>query len=144
LFIIIENIFKAHHQNHARLALEETIEFENAIGQAKEMLTSSEDTLIIVTADHGQSMLLTGYQERGNDILKFASLSESLIYFTGPGYWYHMANDTKNLFKPINTYISDERENALYMHQSFIGRSDSAHSGEDVGVYATGYMKLFL
>lgn len=45
------HIDHAHHQNHARFALEEFVEFERAIQQAKDM-TSSDETLIIVTSDH--------------------------------------------------------------------------------------------
>lgn len=48
-------IDQAHHQNHARLAIEEMVEFERAIQEAVTM--SSPDTLIIVTADHAHSMM---------------------------------------------------------------------------------------
>lgn len=58
----------AHHQNHARFALEEFVEFENAVKTAVEM-TSRDDTLIIVTSDHGHAMVYSGYAKRGNDIL---------------------------------------------------------------------------
>lgn len=60
-------IDQAHHQNLARLALEEVVAFENAIEEAVKM--SGEDTLIIVTSDHGHSMVFNGHAERGNDIL---------------------------------------------------------------------------
>lgn len=60
-------IDQAHHQNLVRMALEETVEFENAIEEAVKM--SGEDTLIIVTSDHGHSMVFNGHAERGNDIL---------------------------------------------------------------------------
>lgn len=48
-------IDQAHHQNHARLAIEEMVEFERAIQKAVDM--ASPDTLIIVTADHAHSMM---------------------------------------------------------------------------------------
>lgn len=60
-------IDQAHHQNLAKMALEEFVEFENAIEEAVKM--SGEDTLIIVTSDHGHSMVFNGHAERGNDIL---------------------------------------------------------------------------
>lgn len=53
-------IDQAHHQNHARLALEEVVEFERAIQEVVDM--HLEDTLIIVTADHAHSMIFNGYE----------------------------------------------------------------------------------
>lgn len=41
-------------QNHARLALEEMVEFERAIQEAVDLV--SDDTLILVTADHAHSV----------------------------------------------------------------------------------------
>lgn len=77
----------AHHQNHARFALEEFVEFERAIKKAVEM-TNSDDTLIIVTSDHAHAMIYNGYSKRGNDILGFANnpkqpAYETLVYATG-------------------------------------------------------------
>lgn len=69
----------AHHQNHARLALEEFVEFENSVKTAVEM-TSSNETLIIVTSDHGHSMIYNGYSKRGDDILGLANKVEGILY----------------------------------------------------------------
>ncbi|RXG67301.1 Membrane-bound alkaline phosphatase [Armadillidium vulgare] len=55
-YLFEELIDLAHHLNEANSALEEAIEFEKAISKAVEM-TSSDDTLIIVTADHGQPIV---------------------------------------------------------------------------------------
>ena len=41
--------------------------FDLAVKTAFEM-TDREDTLIIVTADHGHTMTMAGYQTRGSDI----------------------------------------------------------------------------
>lgn len=57
-------IDQAHHQNHARLALEEMVQLENAIYESTSKL--DDDTLVIVTADHSHSMVYNGYGERGN------------------------------------------------------------------------------
>lgn len=56
-----------HHDNYARLALEESAEFEKTIALVVE--ETGPDTLILVTADHSHSMTLNGYSRRGNDIL---------------------------------------------------------------------------
>ena len=51
----------------ATVALHETMAFDKAIETALEM-TNPEETLIIVTADHGHSMTMAGYPIRGTDI----------------------------------------------------------------------------
>ncbi|KAG5673004.1 hypothetical protein PVAND_003084 [Polypedilum vanderplanki] len=147
--LIVEGgkIDQAHHQNHARLALEEFVEFERAIQQAKDM-TSSDETLIIVTADHAHSMIFNGYGKRGNDILGFGNtkkvnsqLYETIVYATGPGYLYHTKNDTDPTIShmiPLEEYTEEQRGDALYMHQSMIPMYDSVHGGEDVGVFSDG------
>lgn len=57
-----------HHDNKARKALDETVQFSEAI-QAAVDITNQKDTLIIVTADHSHTMMMSGYPKRGNDIL---------------------------------------------------------------------------
>jgi alkaline phosphatase len=49
-------------------ALTETIELSNAVRTAMEK-TRPEETLIVVTADHGHPFTIAGYATRGNDIL---------------------------------------------------------------------------
>jgi alkaline phosphatase len=134
---------QAHHQNHARLALEEFVELERAIQQAKDM-TSQDDTLIIVTADHAHSMMYNGYGKRGNDILGFGNtkkansvLYETLVYATGPGYYQHTKNDTSSNLIPLEEFTDEKRSEPLYMHQSMIPMGDAAHGGEDVGVFSS-------
>lgn len=58
----------AHHKNYAKLALIETLEFDEAVSTAVNM-TNPEETLIIVTADHSHSVVINGYPKRGNHIL---------------------------------------------------------------------------
>ena len=53
----------AHHGANAYRALHETLEFDNAIQKARD-ITSSDDTLIVVTADHGHTFTFAGYPER--------------------------------------------------------------------------------
>lgn len=58
----------AHHSGEADLALSETIAMADAVAVA-DKLTSDQDTLIIVTADHAHTMTIVGYPDRGNPIL---------------------------------------------------------------------------
>lgn len=60
--LFVENtiIDEAHHKNHARVAVDETAELAKAVEVAKE-LTSPAETLIVVTADHSQTLTYTGY-----------------------------------------------------------------------------------
>jgi len=94
----------AHHSGNAYRALDETIAFSDAVRVATGM-TSAEDTLILVTADHSHTLSFVGYPARGNAILgkvKGGSGEDSdpnqlardasglpyttLNYATGPGY----------------------------------------------------------
>ncbi|MFB3117526.1 MAG: alkaline phosphatase [Myxococcota bacterium] len=69
-FLMVEGgrIDHGHHNANAFRALTETIEFARAVGVAAER-TSADDTLIVVTADHGHVFNIGGYPTRGNDIL---------------------------------------------------------------------------
>lgn len=93
----------AHHSGNAYRALHDTIAFSDAIRAADE-LTSADDTLILVTADHAHTMSFVGYPQRGNPILGkvFGKAGEdeppslvkdllgkpytTLVYANGPGY----------------------------------------------------------
>lgn len=50
----------AHHETTARLALDETVEFQKAVEYVRNN-TSEDDTLIIVTADHSTALSVAGY-----------------------------------------------------------------------------------
>lgn len=125
-------IDQAHHQNHARLALEEVVEFDKAISNALRN-TENKDTLIIVTADHSHAMTLNGYPKRGNDILGFAnkpnvSPYETLTYANGPGYWTHRTNDTDgNTWIRVETLDENERRADTYRHQAMLPIPDETH-----------------
>ena len=57
-----------HHDGRAKYALEEMISFNEAVERAVS-LTDTDDTLIVVTADHSHVMTMGGYPARGNPIL---------------------------------------------------------------------------
>jgi alkaline phosphatase len=58
----------AHHYGNAYRALTDTIALSEAV-QAAVDATSSQDTLILVTADHSHTLSFVGYPKRGNPIL---------------------------------------------------------------------------
>lgn len=49
-----------HHESRARLALEETLEFDKAVAYVKAN-TDEDDTLMVVTADHSHVFTVGGY-----------------------------------------------------------------------------------
>jgi len=58
----------ANHSGNAYRALSDTVAMSDAVRAAVEA-TSSDDTLIIVTADHSHTLNFVGYPARGNPIL---------------------------------------------------------------------------
>lgn len=69
-FLMVEGgrIDHGHHAGNAYRALTETIALSDAVRIADAM-TSADDTLILVTADHSHTMTFAGYPVRGNPIL---------------------------------------------------------------------------
>ncbi len=69
-FLVVEagRIDHAHHNNNAYNALNETVELSRAVAAALSV-SNTEETLIIVTADHSHVMTMAGYPTRGNPIL---------------------------------------------------------------------------
>lgn len=60
---------------------------------------------------------------------------ETLVYATGPGFLVHTVNGT---FIPIANFTEAQRSSHDYMHASLIPMEDAVHTGDDVGVFATG------
>ncbi|XP_037808615.1 alkaline phosphatase [Lucilia sericata] len=141
-FIFIEGgrIDLAHHQNMARIALDETVEFSKAIAAAQEM-TNEEDTLIVVTADHSHSFSYNGYPYRGKDVFgRTPAIPDdgipymTLSYANGPSY--EKSFDTKNGHRiDPTTVITGDKYDQFPSAMPF---EDETHGGDDVAVYANG------
>jgi len=100
-FLMVEGgrIDHGHHAGNAFRALTETIEFARAVQITRDK-TKRAETLIIVTADHSHTFMITGYPKRGNPILGKVVLPDrteperdmlgkpytTLSYANGPGY----------------------------------------------------------
>jgi alkaline phosphatase len=69
-FLMVEGgkIDHAHHDGNAYRALTDTIELARAVRTALERVDPA-DTLVLVTADHGHTLQISGYPTRGNPIL---------------------------------------------------------------------------
>lgn len=121
------------------------MELEEAVKVALSQV-KTEESLIIVTADHSHAFTMNGYPLRGNDILGFANNNlepkvkpyETLTYANGPGFVYHRLNSTNSseTWRPVEKDTS--RNNPFYRHLATMYLKDETHGGEDVGVYAIG------
>ncbi|KAL8583360.1 hypothetical protein ACOMHN_035342 [Nucella lapillus] len=141
LFVEGGRIDHAHHDNQAKRALAETVAMDDAVKAALDM-TDSEDTLIVVSADHSHPFSLVGYPSRGNDILGKVDIIDpgqetldgkpytSLIYGNGPG-----PNRTQDL-----TGLDTTTDDFVYQVAVPFQAEWETHSGEDVGIFATGPM----
>ena len=84
-------------------------------------------------------MVFNGYGVRGNDILGMGNKPgnepyETLVYATGPGFNYHLSNDTKEMFKPIQSFTDEQRSELTYMSSSLIQVSVSIFKLLEPGV----------
>lgn len=141
-FLMVEagRMDHAHHHNNAVRALDEVLSLEESVKVALE-LTSSHDTLIVVTADHSHSMSFGGYPKRGNPILGVdAKLSDvdhkpytTLLYGSGPGYTHTRKGGRYNI-------TGEDTEGPNFIQQTAVPRAWATHGGEDVPVYAPGPM----
>ncbi|SFD18521.1 alkaline phosphatase [Massilia yuzhufengensis] len=74
-FLMVEGgkIDHALHDNNAKNALADTVAFDEAIQAAIERMRALdpglENTLVVVTADHDHTMVLSGYPKRGSKVL---------------------------------------------------------------------------
>lgn len=139
----------AHHFGNAYRALTDTIAFSDAVAAALARVDLDE-TMIVVTADHGHALSFSGYPERGNPILGLAYGSgpaggpprlqrdvdgkpyTTLSYYNGPGYRPGPRPDYGQESGGLDPTDPDFRQEAL------VGFEFATHSGEDVAVYAGG------
>lgn len=158
-FLTIESgrIDHGHHAGNAYNALNDTIEFAKAV-QAAVDATNSEDTLIIVTADHSHVFTIAGYPKRGNPILgKVVSIgsdepalaSDDLPYTTvgyTNGRGFMDLGDETDADAGYGVEINAGRKDLTnvdttkpgFHQEAVIPKSSETHAGEDVGVYAKG------
>ena len=149
-FLMVEagRIDHAHHANNAFNALNETAELSRAV-QAAINAVDTNETLVIVTADHSHVMTMAGYPERGNPILGIAGQDReglpytTLSYANGAGFDDNGAQTNADARSgppaPGRHDLSTVNTQAPGYHQeSLAGTAAETHGGEDVGIYAVG------
>ena len=155
-FLMVEGgrVDHAHHGGNAFRALTDAIAFDEAVSKALEM-TNPQETLVIVTADHGHTMTFAGYPHRGNPILgvvrsvnaqgqadaipiqaKDQKPYTSLSYANGPGARIVPATEPT---KAGRQFITDQEALTKdYRQQATVPLFSEPHGGQDVAIYALG------
>ncbi|KAL4090774.1 hypothetical protein QTP88_025551 [Uroleucon formosanum] len=150
-FLMVENglIDAAHHQSTARLALDETVEFDKTINTSIKLLRQLNmlnDTLVIVTSDHANLLSINGYPNRGNNILDVAGVSETddVKYTTltySIGFAKHpVYTRSGSIVIRQDPTVSGSTSSHDYTQQVGIPDETGLHGGSDVAVYARGPM----
>ncbi|KAG7274917.1 hypothetical protein CRUP_036810 [Coryphaenoides rupestris] len=101
----------------AKQALHEAVEMDRAIGRA-DLMTSTLDTLTVVTADHSH--------------MPFTAI----LYGNGPGY--KLVDGARENVSSINYQDNN------YLAQSAVPLSSETHGGEDVAIFSKGPMAHLL
>ncbi|CAN0263205.1 unnamed protein product [Chrysoparadoxa australica] len=147
----------AHHAGNAYLALSETVMLDKAVASALSK-TNQEETLIIVTADHSHTFVISGYPERGNPILgKVKAAGEhghedaydgkpytTLGYINGRGFHPHVDGQSPDQFNhlpnPGRPADLSQLDTTLpnYHQEAGVPLDSETHAGEDVPIYAVG------
>lgn len=155
--LIVEGgrIDHAHHAGNAHRALVDTIAFSDAVAAAMARV-DVDNTLVVVTADHGHALAFSGYPSRGNPILGLVegpgvageapALARdqdgkpytTLSYYNGPGYRAGPRPDYRSDDNDNDNDNDHDPEHPDFLQEATVGLSASTHSGEDVAVYAAG------
>lgn len=147
-FLMVEAglIDHAHHEGNAYNALNETVALSDAVAKARAM-TNSEDTLILVTADHGHVFTMAGYPKRGNPILgkvisanqQSPTLANDGLPYTTLGYMNGQGHAGEKVPGASRTDLSSVDTTTRDFHQEALVPLDGeTHSGADVAIFADG------
>jgi alkaline phosphatase len=144
LMVEAARVDHAHHATNAYRALDDMQAYSEAITAALSMVDLDE-TLVIVTADHGHTFVFSGvYQPAGHPILGLVDT------VTAEGTERRMADDghpytTLGYYTGQNPRLPGSEEitpemasHPDYRQQSAVPMLSEAHSGEDVPLYASG------
>ncbi|MBW4709234.1 alkaline phosphatase [Roseobacter sp. YSTF-M11] len=155
-FLSIEagRVDHANHDGNLHRVVTDGVAFAEAVAIADE-LTSDEDTLIVVTADHEHAIAFNGYCGRGTPItgLCYGIDGNGVMHngepqtgadgkpYTVVGYLNGagtVLREDVNWVGARGDITQDEATDPDYLQQALIPRSSETHSGEDVAIYAKG------
>jgi len=148
-FLMVEgsNIDHAHHGGRAQQALNEARMMDKAVEKALEMV-DIEETLVIVTADHGHTMSISGYQTRGTDIRGVVDNEKALdgkpymilSYANGKGFSTTLQGDKDQKVMRLDPtkQTNPSFKDFGYNYPASAPLVAETHSGADVGIFAKG------
>ena len=69
------------HRNNTKYVVQETLDFDRAIGKALEFASSNKETLVIITADHetGGMSITGGNIEKGKVSAKYSTMGHTAV-----------------------------------------------------------------
>jgi alkaline phosphatase len=131
----------ASHESNAYRTLTDAVALNEAVKIALDKV-DTDDTLIVVTADHSHTLTINGYPKRGNPILGLArGVDGELILgdddkpYTTLGF----ANGPGGVLEGQRADLSEvDTTDPDFLQQSLVPLSSETHAGEDLGIYATG------
>ena len=134
-----------HHATNAARALGDTAALDEAVAVAMEM-TNSDETLVMVTADHSHTLTIAGYPARGNNILGKVAYGPGGMARADDGKPYTTlgyANGHTGC-KPgqddcaradLSSVDTTDKD---FNQQALVFQGSETHAGEDVPVFASG------
>jgi alkaline phosphatase len=157
-FLMVEagRIDHGHHAGNAYHALTDTIALSDAIKATVENNNINlDETLIVVTADHGHVFTMGGYPAKGNPILGKVKYSDGTLakdnndmpyttlgYTNGRGYAELAVGGDTRYYQPTHTGRVDltnvDTEGQGFHQEALVPFSAETHAGEDVSLHAVG------
>ncbi len=157
-YLMIESgrVDHANHDGNVYRTVTDGVAFDEAVAKAIEM-TSEDDTLVIVTADHEHAIAFNGYCGRGSPIhglcfgiddageahsgeLETADDGKpysAVGYLNGPGSVLIEQSDGSYVGERPEV-TPEEAADPDYLQHALLPRSSETHSPEDVAIYARG------
>ncbi|BDT61044.1 alkaline phosphatase [Massilia varians] len=146
-FLMVEGgkIDHALHDTNAKNALADTVAFDEAIQAAidrmREIDPGLENTLIVVTADHDHTMVLSGYPKRGSKVLDIVhdyARGEPKKDADGKTFTALLFGNGKvrpDVRADVDSAVAQGDE---YRQEAGVRTVYESHGGGDVKLYATG------
>ncbi len=131
-----------HHAGNAARALEDAVALDGAIRAALDTV-NLKDTLVLVTADHSHTLVMSGYPQRGNPILGVVRGVDGEVIKAKDGKGYTTlgyANGPGAVASPRPDPAATDTTALDYRQQALIPLGGETHGGEDVAVRASGPM----